>query len=120
MRIAFIAIGAVSMLASTCACATTFEWTGGKPTFEWVNGQVTSITAQLPTFTVFIVDNKSVRFCDPHTGTDYKVSADDIHYDLLKTALGNGKSVQVGVQNFGNDPQAGDVKRCIDRVILTH
>jgi hypothetical protein len=87
-------------------------------TFEWINGQVASVTAQLPAFTVFAVDSKSVRFCNPQTGKDYPVNADDIRYNLLKTALDSGKSVEVGVQNFGNDPQSGDVKRCIDRVIM--
>jgi hypothetical protein len=88
-------------------------------TFEWVTGSVTSVTAQLPEFTVFVVGNKTVRFCNPGSGADFPVTADNMHYDLLKTALENGRTVQVGVQNYGNDPQSGDIKRCVDRVILT-
>jgi hypothetical protein len=110
MRKTLLAIGMSSVLVATSTSAATFEW---------VNGDVTGITAQLPSFTVFVVDKKTVRFCSPINGIDYKVSAVDLHYDLLKTALANGKPVQVGVQNYGNDPQSGDVKRCIDRVILS-
>jgi len=88
--------------------------------FEWVTGTVTSFTAQFPTFTVAIVGNKVVRFCNPQTGSDYPVNATDVQYDLLKAAFLNNKKVQVGVQNFGNDAQSGTIKLCIDRVILTN
>ena len=60
-----------------------------------------------------------VRFCDPETGSDYAITADNVHFDLLKTALLHSKSVQVGVQNFGKD-SSGSEKLCVDRVILTN
>ncbi len=87
--------------------------------FEWVNGSVTNITAQLAASTVAMVSGRGVRFCDPETGADYAVNADNVHFDLLKTALVHGKNVQVAVQNFGKD-SAGSEKLCIDRVILSN
>jgi hypothetical protein len=87
--------------------------------FSWVNGKVTSFTAQLPMFTVAVVNNKVVRFCNPSTGADYAVTAADLEFDLLKTAFLQGKAVQVGVNDFGKDPQSGTEKLCIDRVIIT-
>jgi hypothetical protein len=90
------------------------------PTFQWVNGQVTGFTAQLPMYTVAIVDNKALRFCNPANGYDYAVTAVNLHYDMLKASFLNNRKVQVGVQNFGPDPQAGTDKLCIDRVLPTH
>jgi hypothetical protein len=86
---------------------------------EWVNGTVTNITAQIPTLTIAIVSGRGVRFCDPETGADYTVNASNAHFDLLKVALLHGKSVQVGVQNFGRD-STGVEKLCIDRVVLSN
>lgn len=104
------AIAAVFALASSSAWAATFEW---------VNGSVTNITAQLGNYTVAMVSGRGVRFCDPETGSDYAINADNVHFDMLKTALLHNKSVQVGVQNFGKD-SSGSEKLCIDRVILTN
>jgi len=104
--VAVVALGAFSGAASSA-------------TFEWVNGKVTSFTAQLPKYTVAIVNNKGVRFCNPASGKDYAVNAGNLQYDMLKASFLNNKNVQVGVQNFGNDPQSGSVKLCIDRVLLT-
>ena len=105
---------AVLAAFSAMACA------GGASaaTFQWVAGGVTSITAQLPAYTVAIVANKPVRFCNPNTGVDFAVNANNLHYDMLSKALIGGKNVEVGVQNFGPDPQSGTTKLCIDRVIL--
>jgi hypothetical protein len=88
-------------------------------TFEWVNGTVTNITSQLPNHTAVVVSGRSVRFCDPETGVDYAFSADNAQFDLLKSALLYGKSVQVGVQNFGKDSSGSD-KLCIERVVLSN
>ena len=88
-------------------------------TFEWVNGTVTHITSQLPSYTAVIVSGRSVRFCDPETGADYAFNADNTQFDLLKSALLHGKSVQVGVQNFGKDSSGSD-KLCIERVVLSN
>jgi hypothetical protein len=76
--------------------------------FSWVNGKVTAI-----------VNNTGVRFCDSSTGVNYAVTSDNLFYDLLKTALETKRNVQVGINNFGLDPQAGSPKLCINRVILT-
>jgi hypothetical protein len=105
-----------AVIAGICALA--FAEGASAATFQWVNGTVTSITAQLPSFTVAIVGNKPVRFCHPGTGIDFVVKADNLHYDMLRSALIHNKNVEVGVQNFGPDPQAGTTKLCIDRVIL--
>ena len=107
-------------LLATALCLASFSGMAVSATFEWVNGRVTSFTAQLPMFTVAIINSKGVRFCEPTSGADYAVTADNIHYDMLKASFINKKKVQVGVQNFGNDPQSGSVKLCIDRVLLTN
>jgi hypothetical protein len=86
--------------------------------FQWLAGGVTSITAQLPAYTVAMVGARAVRFCSPTTGADFPVTAGNLHYDLLSKALVFGKGVEVGVRNFGLDPQTGNPKLCIDRVIL--
>jgi hypothetical protein len=88
------------------------------PTFRWVSGKVISNIAQLPQFTVVTVETTGVRFCNPTTGVDFPITADNVHYDMLRSALLNGKNVEVGVYDFGPDPQAGAEKNCIDRVIL--
>jgi len=111
--------GYVTLIASAVVLGTFSATEAAVPAPEFVNGKVTSFTAQLPMYTVAIVNNKSVRFCDPKTGSDYAVNAGNLHYDMLKAAFLNNKSVQVGVHNFGNDPQAGSIKLCIDRVILS-
>ena len=87
--------------------------------FSWVNGKVTSFTVQQPNYTTAIVNNTGVRFCDSSTGVNYAVTSDNLFYDLLKTALETKRNVQVGINNFGLDPQAGSPKLCINRVILT-
>jgi hypothetical protein len=104
-----VAAGLLTLAAAGEACAV--------PT-QWVNGGVSSITAQLPAYTVAIVGGKAVRFCSPTTGADFPVSPSNLHYDMLRSALLFGKAVEVGVHNFGLDPQSGTIKLCIDRVIL--
>src|SRR5262245_32679312 len=103
-------------MAPALALAATCAWAAA---FEWVNGSVTHITAHLGTQTVVTVNGRAVRFCDPETGSDYAINADNLHFDLLKTALLHSKSVQVGVQNFGKD-SSGSEKLCIERVILAN
>jgi hypothetical protein len=100
------------------APAPTVESQRFAPTFRWVSGKVVSIIAQQPQFTVATVDKTGVRFCYPTTGADFAITADNVHYDILRSALLTGKTVEVGVYNFGPDPQAGADKNCIDRVIL--
>ncbi|HET7832410.1 MAG TPA: hypothetical protein VFK88_05545 [Gallionella sp.] len=108
----------LNILALSAVAAGIFAGAASAATFEWVNGKVTSFTAQLPMYTVAVVDNKIVRFCHPTNGKDYPVNTGNLHYDMLEAAFLNNKNVEVGVQNFGNDPQSGTVKLCIDRVIL--
>jgi len=67
---------------------------------------------------VATVGTTGVRFCYPTTGADFPITADNVHYDMLRSALLAGKTVEVGVYSFGLDPQAGAEKNCIDRVIL--
>ena len=93
------------------------------PPFRWVNGNVDSFTFQrFPNFNVVGIKGDTrteiVRFCDPKTGTDINLTTTDVQYDLLKTAFLTGKSVQVGIYDFGKDPASGINKLCIDRVIL--
>lgn len=91
----------------------------GASSFEWVKGTVTTIASQVPTYTVATVNGRAVRFCDPETGADYALKADNTPFDLLKSALLHGKSVEVGVQNFGKDAE-GVERLCIERVVLSH
>jgi hypothetical protein len=105
---AVISLGTIALSAPSTA----------GPAFKWVKGKVTSITAQLPQFTVANVGGSLVRFCNPTNGKDFAVNADNMHYDMLRSALLIGKSVEVGVTDFGSDPQSGSEKLCIDRVIL--
>lgn len=93
-----------------------FSQPASASTFEWVNGKVTGFLAQVPDYTTVIVGGKILRFCDPKTGKDYAVTAGNLQYDLLKTAMLNNKDVEVGVQNLGADARSGSVKMCIDRV----
>ena len=90
--------------------------------FRWVNGHVDSFTFQLPNFNVVGIKGDSrtefVRFCNPSTGADSDLTTTNVQYDLLKTAFLTGKSVQVGIHDFGKDPASGINKLCIDRVIL--
>ena len=85
----------LEMIAATALFAFAAEPAAAQA-FEWVNGKVTSITAQLPDYTTAAVGGKHVRFCDPASGKDYAVTADNVHYDMLFTALQTGRSVQVG------------------------
>jgi len=103
-------------IGCTCALVSGGAWAAA---FEWVNGTVTNIVAHVPTFTVVMVNGRGVRFCDPETGLDYQVSAGNVQFEMLKTALVHGKSVQIGVQNFGKD-SAGAEKLCIERVVLSN
>ncbi len=118
LRKSFRVIGVVSffaiMLASSRALAA--------PQFKWANGSVSTFTFQSGNFNVVGIksatDTKFVRFCDPTAGRDIALTANQVQYDLLKTAYMKGRSVQVGVYDFGKDPQSGSEKLCIDRVIL--
>jgi hypothetical protein len=83
----------------------------------WLEGKVLSITAQPPIVSAN-VGGKSVRFCHPVAGRDILIDADYVQYDLLRSALLAGKSVKVGVYDFGYDPPSGMAKLCIDRVFL--
>ena len=89
---------------------------------RWVNGRVDSFTFQLPHFNVVGIKGDSgtefVRFCHPLTGVDSDLTTTNVQYDLLKTAFLTGRSVQVGIHDFGKDSASGTNKLCIDRVIL--
>lgn len=92
------------------------------PPFSWVNGTVATFTFQQGNFNVVGIKTAKgtefVRFCDSATGVDLSLTTANVQYDLLKTAYDKGKKVQVGITDFGNDPQSGMKKLCIDRVIL--
>lgn len=47
------------------------------------------------------------------------VKADDPAYDLLRESFFRGRQVLAGVRDFGQDPQSGSRKMCVDRVSLT-
>jgi hypothetical protein len=107
-----------SLLSSYGASAQPAPTPAPTPPLKWVTGKVVSIIAQLPQFTVATVGTTGVRFCYPISGADFPITADNVHYDMLRSALLAGKTVEVGVHNFGLDPQAGAEKNCIDRIIL--
>jgi hypothetical protein len=48
-----------------------------------------------------------VSFCNHTTGDYYAITSENVHYDMLRSALTAGKSVQVGFYDFGKDPQSG-------------
>jgi len=118
LRTSFRAIAAASFFA---IFLTSFQALAA-PQFKWANGSVSTFTFQSGNYNVVGIksatDTKFVRFCDPVTGRDIALTANQVQYDLLKTAYMKGRSVQVGVYDFGKDPQSGSEKLCIDRVII--
>ncbi len=91
------------------------------PDLEWVTGTVTQILVQdKEEFYVVTVANRALRFGDPYTGNHIRVTADNPAFHLLMEAFFRGSAVEVGVRNFGHDPQSGIDKVVIDRVSLRH
>lgn len=119
--VAGVSLGLV-LLAGSGAPPSTVE-AAAAPQFKWVNGKVSGFTFQVPKFNVVGIKETAttaefVRFCNPSTGADLDLTSTNVQYDLLKIAFSTGKSVQVGVYDFGPDPASGIRKLCIDRVIL--
>jgi hypothetical protein len=94
----------------------------GAPPFKWVNGTVATFTFQQGNFNVVGIKSaqgtRFVRFCRSTDGKDIDLTANNVQYDLLKTAYMKDSSVLVGVYDFGKDPQSGIERLCINRVIL--
>jgi hypothetical protein len=59
-----------------------------------------------------------LSLCDPYTGALAQVMTDNPLYDLLRESFFRGQKVQVGVRDFGQNPQSGSPKICVDRVSL--
>jgi hypothetical protein len=60
------------------------------------------------------------RFGDPYTGKSDVLSADDPMYSLIEKAFFENEEVELGVRDFGFDPQAGIERVIIDRVSVRH
>ena len=94
------------------------------PALKWVKGKITQILVQpRESFYTFLLRDTNgaatlVRLCDPYTGKAAPVKADDPAYDLLRESFFRGRQVQAGVRDFGEDPQSGSRKICLDRVSL--
>jgi hypothetical protein len=95
------------------------------PALKWVKGKITQILVQpRENFYTFMLRDTNgattlVRLCDPYTGKATPVKADDPAYDLLRESFFRGREVQAGVRDFGEDPQSGTKKICLDRVSLS-
>jgi hypothetical protein len=95
------------------------------PALKWVKGKITQILVQpRESFYTFLLRDTNgtatlVRLCDPYTGKATPVKADDPAYDLLRESFFRGRQVQAGVRDFGEDPQSGTRKICLDRVSLS-
>ena len=93
------------------------------PKLEWLNGRINQILIQDKEqfYVIGITDGSqshSVRFGDPHTGQPVQVTADNPAYALLLEAFFRNQQLQIGVRNFGYDPQSGIDKIVIDRVSI--
>ena len=94
------------------------------PALKWVKGKIAQILVQpRESFYTFLLRDTNgtaalVRLCDPYTGKATPVKADDPAYDLLRESFFRGRQVQAGVRDFGEDPQSGTRKFCLDRVSL--
>jgi hypothetical protein len=97
----------------------------GTPALKWVKGKITQILVQpKENFYTFMLRDTNgtttlIRLCDPYTGEAMPVKADDPAYDLLRESFFRGRQVQAGVRDFGQDPQSGSPKTCVDRVSLS-
>lgn len=94
------------------------------PPLQWIDGRVGQILVQ-PKENYYSFSMRSddgtttfVRICDPYTGAPAPVTTSSPDYDLLKEAYLRDLRVEVGVRNFGYDPQAGVQRNCVDRVSL--
>jgi len=86
---------------------------------KWAINQVL-IQDKEPFYVIGVTDgpqNHSLRFGDPYTGEPIQVAADNPAYALLLEAFFRDQPVQIGVRNFGYDPQSVIEKVVIDRVI---
>jgi hypothetical protein len=95
------------------------------PNLTWVAGTITQILLQDKEkfYVVGINDGKKttfVRFGDPYTGKSGAITADNPMYSLIEKSFFHKQAVQVGVRDFGFDPQSGIERIIIDRVSVNH
>lgn len=95
------------------------------PNLTWVSGKIQQILLQNKErfFVVTVNDGTrtvSTRFGDPYTGRSETLSADNPMYALLQEAYFRKENVELGVRDFGFDPQSGTEKIIIDRVSVHH
>ena len=91
------------------------------PNLTWISGKITQILLQDKErfYVVAVHDgNKThlARFGDPYTGKSHTLNADNPMYSLIEKAFFHDQSVELGVRDFGFDPQAGIERIIIDRV----
>ena len=95
------------------------------PDLVWVTGKIHQILLQDKErfYIVTIDDGKKttmLRFGDPYTGQNEKLSAENPMYSLIEKAFFENLAVEVGYRDFGFDPQAGIERIIIDRVSVLH
>ena len=95
------------------------------PNLTWVNGKIVQILLQNQErfYVVGVNDGSktvSARFGDPYTGKSEILSADNPMYALIQEAFFHNQNIELGVRDFGFDPQSGIEKIIIDRVTVHH
>lgn len=95
------------------------------PNLTWVSGKIDQILLQnKERFFVVAVNDGSktvlARFGDPYTGKSEVLTTDNPMYALIQEAYFHKENVELGVRDFGFDPQSGTEKIIIDRVSVHH
>ena len=95
------------------------------PNLTWITGKIQQILLQNNEhfYVVTVNDGKktlNARFGDPYTGKCDVLTAYNPMYSLIEKAFFQNLNVELGVRDFGFDPQAGIEKIIIDRVSVQH
>jgi len=95
------------------------------PPLTWITGKIEQILLQDKEhfYVVTVNDGKKTviaRFGDPYTGKSDILTTGDPMYSLIEKAFFANYNVELGVRDFGFDPQAGVERIIIDRVSVYH
>ena len=95
------------------------------PPLTWVSGKIEQLLLQDKErfYVVGVNDGKKTvfaRFGDPYTGKSDVLSTGNTMYALIQQAYFQNQGVELGVRDFGFDPQAGIERIIIDRVTVHH
>lgn len=91
------------------------------PDLKWVAGRISQLLLQEKEhfYLVGVEDGQTtqfVRFGDAYSGKVGALSANYPMYALIQQAFFLNQKVEIGVRDFGPDPQSGIQKLIIDRV----